>query len=80
MREWARSESAVAAAVRTSDRRVIDAVRQAFLDDGFDPEQADIRANATFAAGIGFLHLAGSRPSPRAAGRREKFLDVMLRH
>ncbi len=41
---------------------------------------ADIRANATFAAGIGFLHLAGSRPSPRAVGRREKFLDVMLRH
>ena len=80
MREWARSESAVAVAVRTSDRRVIDAVRQAFLDDGFDPDQADMRANATFAAGIGFLHLAGSRPSPRAAGRREKFLDVMLRH
>jgi len=80
MREWARSEETVAEAVRTSDRRVLNAVRQVFLDDGFDPDEADMRANATFAAGIGFLHLAGSRPSPRAVGRREQFLDVMLRH
>jgi AcrR family transcriptional regulator len=80
MREWARSESGVAAAVRASDQRVVTAVRQAFLDEGFDADQADMRANATFAAGIGFLHLSGSRPSPRAAGRREEFLEVMLRH
>ncbi len=79
MREWARSESAVAAAVRASDRRVIAAVRKAFLDEGFDPDQAEMRANATFAAGIGFLHLSGSRPSPQAAGRREEFIEVMLR-
>jgi hypothetical protein len=32
MREWARSESTVAAAVRASDQKVIAAVRQAFLD------------------------------------------------
>jgi AcrR family transcriptional regulator len=37
-------------------------------------------AAATFAAGIGFPHLSGSRPSPLAAGRREHFLEVMLRH
>ncbi|MCV7384412.1 TetR/AcrR family transcriptional regulator [Mycolicibacter longobardus] len=80
MREWARSEDSVAAAVRSSDRRVLTAVRQAFLDDGFGPDEADMRANATFAAGIGILHLAGSRPSPRAVGWREPFLDVMLRH
>jgi hypothetical protein len=80
MREWARSESTVAEAVRASDQRVVAAVRQAFLDDGFDADQAEMRANATFAAGVGFLHLSGSRPSPRAAGRREEFLEVMLRH
>lgn len=80
MREWARSESAVAAAVRASDQKVIAAVRQAFLDSGFDHKQAEMRATATFAAGIGFLHLSGSRPSPLAAGRREDFLEVMLRH
>lgn len=80
MREWARSEDNVAEAVRSSDRRVLKAVRQVFLDDGFDAGEADMRANATFAAGIGFLHLSGSAPTSRAAGRREQFLDVMLRH
>lgn len=80
MREWARSQDSVAAAVRSSDQRVLAAVRQVFLDDGFAPDEADMRANATFAAGIGVLHLAGSRPSSRAVGWREQFLDVMLRH
>jgi AcrR family transcriptional regulator len=80
MREWARSVPTVAAAVRASDRSVLAAVRQAFLDAGFDPEESEMRATATFAAAIGFLHLAGSRPSPVAAGRRERFLEVMLRH
>lgn len=80
MREWARSEESVAAAVRASDQRVVAAVRQAFLDDGFGPEEADMRANVTFAAGIGFLHLSGSRPNPQAASRREDFLKLMLRH
>src|ERR1700733_9521866 len=79
MRGGARAEPTVAAAVRASDQKVVAAVRQAFLDAGFDREQAEMRATATFAAGIGFLHLSGSRPSPRAAGRREEFLEVMLR-
>lgn len=80
MREWARSESIVADAVQSSDRRVLRSVRQVFLDDGFDRDEAEMRAGATFAAGIGFLHLSGTRPSPRAVGRREQFVDVMLRH
>jgi len=80
MREWARSEDNVAAAVRSSDRRVLHAVRQVFLDAGFEPDDADMRAGATFAAGIGFLHLSGPGHSARAASRREQFLDVMLRH
>lgn len=80
MREWARCEESVAAAVRASDLRVLEAVRQAFLDDGFDPEEAATRAGAVFAAGIGFLHLAGPQPSPRATARRERFLELLLRH
>lgn len=78
MREWARTDAAVAAGVRASDARVLDAVRQAFIDHGFDAEEADLRANVTFAAGIGFLHLSGPRPSARAAARRERFIDIML--
>lgn len=80
MREWARTDEAVAASVRAADRRVLDAVRQAFVDDGFDEDEADLRANATFAAGIGFLHLSGQTPNARGAGRRERFLDLMLAH
>jgi AcrR family transcriptional regulator len=80
MREWARSEPTVAAAVRSSDRRVVSAVRQAFLDDGFDSDEAEVRASATFAAGIGFLHLSGAKPSRQLTDRRERFLDIMLQH
>lgn len=79
MREWARTDDAVAASVRAADERVLDAVRQAFLDYGFDADDADLRANATFAAGIGFLHLSGEVPNPHAAARRERFLDIMLK-
>lgn len=80
MREWARTDDAVAASVRAADQRVLDAVRQAFVDHGFDSEDADLRANATFAAGIGFLHLSGQTPHARGAARRERFLDLMLEH
>ena len=36
MREWARTDEEVAASVRAADRRVLVAVRQAFLDYGFE--------------------------------------------
>ena len=78
MREWARTDDAAAASVRVADQRVLNAVRQAFLDYGFDAEDADLRANATFAAGIGLLHLAGRQPNADAVERRERFLDIML--
>jgi AcrR family transcriptional regulator len=67
-RERARTDDAVAASVQAADRRIIDAVRRAFLDHGFDPGDADRRANATFAAGIGFLHLSGNTPNARRSG------------
>lgn len=79
MREWARTDDAVAASVRAADQRVLAAVREAFVDYGFSPDDADLRANATFAAGIGFLHLSGPTPSARAAAGRERFLDIMLK-
>ncbi len=78
MREWARTDDAVAASVRAADQRVLDAVRQAFVDHGFDPDDAELRATATFAAGIGFLHLSGQTPNAKGAARRERFLDLML--
>jgi AcrR family transcriptional regulator len=78
MREWARSDETVAAAVRSADRRLVKAVRQAFCDYGFDADEAELRANTTFAAGIGLLHLAGPTPRKQAL-QRERFLEFMLR-
>jgi AcrR family transcriptional regulator len=78
MREWARSDESVAESVRAADRRLLKAVRQAFVDYGFAGEEADVRANATFAAGIGFLHLSGANPIPRDTALGERFLDLML--
>ncbi|MDT5177343.1 MAG: hypothetical protein QOJ95_1541, partial [Mycobacterium sp.] len=79
MREWARSDDAVATSVRAADQRVLRAVRKAFHDYGFDDDEADLRASATFAAGIGFLHLSGATPDARHGARSERFLDLMLR-
>lgn len=78
MREWARSDETVAASVREADRRVLRAVRRAFVEYGFDADEADLRANATFAAGIGFLHLSGPVPAGQDAARVGRFLDLML--
>ena len=78
MREWARSDGSVAESVRAADRRLLRAVRQAFLDYGFDADEAELRANATFATGIGFLHLSGPRPGAKDAEHGERFLDLML--
>jgi AcrR family transcriptional regulator len=78
MREWARTDDTVAASVREADRRVLAAVRTAFEDYGFDADEAELRAGATFAVGIGFLHLSGPVPDPRQAAQSERFLDLML--
>ncbi|MGU3499376.1 TetR/AcrR family transcriptional regulator [Mycobacterium sp. C31M] len=78
MREWARTDDTVADSVRAADRRVLAAVRKAFDDAGFDADDADLRANATFAVGIGFLHLAGEAPNARLTAQSERFLDLML--
>ena len=77
MREWARSDATAAAAVTAADRRIWRAVRQAYLDAGFTPAEAAVRADATFAVGVGILHLTASAPNTESA---EQFLDIMLRH
>jgi len=79
MREWARTDPNVAASVAAADRRVMRTVRQAFADLDFAPEEAELRAQTTFAAGIGFLQIAGSKTPPLSAAQRERFLEFMLR-
>jgi len=54
------------------------AVRQAFIDCGFDPDDAALRALVVYAAGVGLMHASG--PSPAAPPElRDRFLDFMLR-
>jgi AcrR family transcriptional regulator len=78
MRVWAMADETVSDSVRKSDRRVLRAVLQAFVDCGFESEEAGMRAMAFFAAGMGLLH--GSDPAIEVPVEvRERFLDFMLR-
>lgn len=78
MREWARTDPAAAANVRAADRRLLKTVTKAYADYGFDPVDAKLRAELTFAAGIGLLHLAGSAQQAQKAAQRERLLELML--
>jgi AcrR family transcriptional regulator len=78
MREWARTDPFAAANIRAADGRLLRSVAKAYRDYGFSPDDADLRAQLTFAAGIGLLHLIGSAAQAEEASPRERFLDIML--
>ncbi len=78
MREWARTDEAAAANIRDADRRLLRSVAKAYRDCGFSPDDAKLRAELTFAAGIGLLHLTGSASQAQKAAQHERFLDLML--
>jgi AcrR family transcriptional regulator len=79
MREWARWDADVAAEVRAADGWVFAEVRRAFRDAGFAGPEAEVRARAAFAAGVGFIHLADASPRAGETGEHERFLEIMLR-
>lgn len=79
MREWAHSDPQASAGVEASDRLVLRTVRQAFIDLGFTAEEAELRAGATFAAGIGLLHVTGSKAMPLNDSQLELFLELMTK-
>ncbi|OBF63670.1 TetR family transcriptional regulator [Mycobacterium sp. 852002-50816_SCH5313054-b] len=78
MREWARTDPVAAANIRAADRRLLRTVTKAYADYGFSPADAKLRAELTFAAGIGLLHLAGSAAEAQKAAQHERLLDLML--
>jgi AcrR family transcriptional regulator len=78
MRVWALSDDATLASVQRSDGRVLRAVQQAFVDFGFEQEDAALRSLVVFAAGVGLLHASGSTPTA-SPELRDRFLDFMLR-
>jgi len=78
MRVWALTSDEVQASVQRSDGRVLRAVRQAFVDGGFEPDDATLRSLVMFASGVGILHASG--PTPAAPPELlDGFLDFMLR-
>lgn len=78
MREWARLDPVAAENIRAADRHLLRTVTKAYRDYGFSPEDAKLRAELTFAAGIGLLHLTGSAAQAQSLAQRERFLDLML--
>ena len=78
MRVWALTDETVLASVQRSDGRVLSAVREALVDYGFDPDEAELRSAVLFATGVGLLHEASSIVQ-RSAPLSERVLDLMLR-
>lgn len=78
MRTWAIADDTVADKVRQSDLRVVAALRQAFLDEGFTDAEAALRSRVMFSAGVGLLHSADPGQTAPAA-MRERFLEFMIR-
>ncbi|WP_406817853.1 TetR/AcrR family transcriptional regulator [Mycobacterium sp. M23085] len=78
MREWARLDPVAAENIRAADRRLLRTVIKAYCDYGFSFEDAKLRAELTFAAGIGLLHLTSSAEQAQSVAQRERFLAVML--
>ncbi|MFY9922480.1 MAG: TetR/AcrR family transcriptional regulator, partial [Mycobacterium sp.] len=63
--------------VRKSDGRVLRSVYQAFIDAGFNAEDASVRSAVFFGAGMGVLH--GADPNDAPVEMMERFLDFVLR-
>ncbi len=78
MREWARTDPVAAANVREADRLTLRSVTKTFCDFGFSLDDAKLRAQLTFAAGIGLLHLTGSAAQAQQAAPQERLLELML--
>lgn len=78
MRAWALTDEAVLESVQRSDARILRAVRQAFLDYGFDAKEAGLRSAVLFATGLAFLNVAGSSEAAPVE-LQERFLDFILR-
>ncbi len=78
MRAWAMTDEAVADAVRSSDERLLAEIRRAFVDHGFDEEDAMLRACLLCNAGLGLLHQPhGGTVAP--APVRARVLDILMR-
>jgi len=78
-REWARTNRRVRDTIARSDGWILAAERQAFIELGFGPKEAEMRANALFYAGMGFI-LAGPRNARVDLSQVNALLDLLSSH
>ena len=78
MRVWSLTDAEVLASVQQSDKRILRALRQAFVECGIAPDEAAVRAFVAFSAGVGLLHASDSAPAA-PPDLQDRFLDFMLR-
>ena len=64
--------------MRASDRSIYKEVRRAFLDAGFAPREAGLRARAAFVLGVGFIHVAERAPDGERDGRARAHPRALL--
>ena len=76
-REWARTNTRVRATLARSDRWILDAQRQAFVDLGFSETEAEVRASTMFFAGMGYI-LTGSERAGFDEARARALLALMV--
>ena len=76
VREWARTDERVRERVARSDRWVALQVRKALLELGFSKEEAEIRADGLFYAGVGFIHAAKDVPRD-GRKRRARLVEIL---
>ena len=76
MRIWSLTDDSVLESVRRRDELVLSEVRQAFVDCGFDDDEATLRSSVLFAAGVGLLH---DHRAAQGAPLGARVLDLMLR-
>jgi len=78
VREWARSDPQVAESVRALDQRIMTVVENAFLELGFDEDEARIRGGTLVYAGIGFVYGRDNLPSPTVE-QIQALLSILVR-
>ena len=74
MRDWARTDDQAREAVARADARALDAMTAGFLSLGLSQDEADVRAQLLFYAGVGFGDVGpvGARPLP------DRQIDILV--
>lgn len=74
VRNWAHSDTRLAAMLDDADQRRVDALRAMYERFGFASEHADIRANTVYQTQIGYISMKKDGPDEPLEPRRQRML------